>query len=114
MEVLPLRIDQEKGLSSDEFVDALSAEGILAGSAWPGKPLYLYDILQHHITYGSSGYPFTAREGRMIDYGAGLCPNAEHVEKEMCTINLNEFYSEKDIDDISEAVHKVARLLPRN
>lgn len=110
----PLRIDREKGLSRDEFVKALSAEGIPAGNAWPGKPLYLYDMLQKHITYGTSGYPFTAKEGRMIDYYEGMCPNAERVEKEMCTISINEFYSEQDIDDISQAVHKVAKLLPRH
>ena len=109
----PLRIDREKGLSRDRFVEALSAEGIPAGTAWPGKPLYLYDMLRNHITYGTSGYPFTAKEGRMVEYHEGLCPNAERVEEEMCTIWINEFYSESDIDDISEAVHKVALHLPR-
>jgi dTDP-4-amino-4,6-dideoxygalactose transaminase len=110
----PLRIDYESGLRRDEFVKALGAEGIPAGSAWPGEPLYLYDMLRQHITYGSSGFPFTAKEGRMIQYEEGLCPNAERVEKEMCTIWFNEFFTEADIGDMSEAVHKVSRLLPRH
>ncbi|MBO3803265.1 MAG: DegT/DnrJ/EryC1/StrS family aminotransferase [Candidatus Brockarchaeota archaeon] len=110
----PIRVDGEKGLSRDKFVEALVAEGVPAGKAWPGKPLYLYEMLQKRVTYGSSGYPFTAREGKMVSYDEGLCPNAERVEREMCTVWINEFYSEGDIDDISEAVRKVASLLPRN
>ena len=110
----PIRIEEEVlNISRDLFMKALSAEGIPVGGPWPGKPLYLYSMLKNQVTYGDSRCPFSCpRYGRQIEYREGLCPRAEMLEQQHFTIPINEFYAEEDIEDIAEAIHKVAEYLP--
>lgn len=105
----PIRVDQEVlKVTRDDFLKALIAEGIPAGGPWPGKPLYLYDSLDQKIAFGTSKIPWELTEGgRKTEYKEGLCPNAELAEKQLITIQINEFYQESDIEDISKALHKV-------
>ena len=43
-----------------------------------------------------------------MEYGPGLCPNAEQMMQEIVATGINEFYSEDDIRDMATAIRKVA------
>jgi len=106
----PIRIDaQLLGVSNVEFAEALRAEGIPAGAGYIGEPLYMAEWLREHRVYGRSKCPFECPlYGRTVEYGPGLCPNAERILKEIVTIPCNEFFTEDDVEDIARAVEKVA------
>ena len=106
----PLRIvEEEFGLSRDWFVRAVNAEGIPAWVWLRGGPLYMYDALRLQRTFGTSHHPFDcACASRRIDYGPGLCPNAERTLEELVCLTVHEFYTESDIADMATAIHKVA------
>lgn len=100
------RIDEAAlGATHDEFKKAMEAEGV-AASTWIGKPLYLFDSLAQKITYGKSHYPFDTRPD--VEYGEGLCPNAEAALKQLAVIWFNEQWSDSDIQDAGRAIGKVA------
>ncbi len=107
----PLRIDSEVlGVTPAQFGEMLTAEGIPAGGNWIGKPLYLFESLEQQITYGSSHCPFTCplRGGDVVEYREGMCPNAERVFKELVTVHFHEGWTEREVKDAAEAIHKVA------
>jgi dTDP-4-amino-4,6-dideoxygalactose transaminase len=105
----PLRVTEEFGMSRDRFAEALSAEGIPAWVWLGGKPLYMYDALRVPRTFGRSRHPMDcACASRPISYGPGLCPNAEQTLREIVTLTVHEFYSERDVADIAAAIQKVA------
>jgi dTDP-4-amino-4,6-dideoxygalactose transaminase len=106
----PLTIDKETlKVSPEEFVRALSAEGIPAGLGYIRKPLYLFRILKDQVTYGSSHCPFDCpRYNKKVVYKEGDCPNAEKILKELITLPINEFYTEEDVYDMFKAISKVA------
>jgi dTDP-4-amino-4,6-dideoxygalactose transaminase len=106
----PLRIDEARaGVSPDRFAEAVAAEGIPMGGPWPGKPLYMYESLAQKITLGSSQCPFDHYAAdRSFEYGEGLCPTAELIEKQHRTLPILEDYDESDVEDIARAVRKVA------
>ena len=84
------------------------AEGV--GSwGWLGKPLYAFEALAEPRTFGKSHHPFDcACASRRVEYGPGLCPNAERMLRETLVMTVHEFYREEDVDDMAAAVHKVA------
>lgn len=104
-----MRVEEEElGASRDEFMEALAAEGV-PGGTWLGKPLYLFESLMEHITFGHSHWPFVGT-GRVKPphYGAGLCPRAEKAMRELISVGLNEEWTETDVEDVARAVRKVA------
>jgi dTDP-4-amino-4,6-dideoxygalactose transaminase len=106
----PLTIDQEAlGVSPEDFVKALNAEGIPASYGYIRKPLYLFRVLKEQVTYGSSHCPFDCRfNGRRIEYKEGDCPNTERALKEIIILPCNEFFTEEDVSDMAKALRKVA------
>jgi dTDP-4-amino-4,6-dideoxygalactose transaminase len=113
----PLRIvEEELGRSREWFVTAVRAEGIGCG-AWSGllgQPLYLFEVFSEGRTFGRSHYPFDSPSAsRRIEYGPGLCRNAERAARELVAMGLHEFYSEGDIGDTARAVRKVAETARR-
>ena len=106
----PIRIDQQRaGVSPEKFAEAVSAEGVPMGGPWPGQPLYMYEALTDKVTFGSSHCPFdTYAAGRNIEYGEGLCPTAELIERQLRQVSILETYQESDVEDIAAAVRKVA------
>jgi dTDP-4-amino-4,6-dideoxygalactose transaminase len=109
----PILVDADVlGVSPDDFAEAVRAEGVPMGGNWIGKPLYLFESLAEQITFGSSHYPFASSyAGRRVEYGPGLCPKAEGAMAQLRTMPINERYSEQDIEDMAEAVQKVAKAL---
>ena len=106
----PIRIDEnEAGVSPDKFAEAVSAEGVPMGGPWPGKPLYMFESMTDKVTFGSSRCPFDHYAAdRNIEYGEGLCPTAELIEKQLKMVSILETYDEGDIEDIAKAIRKVA------
>jgi dTDP-4-amino-4,6-dideoxygalactose transaminase len=110
----PLRVDaQVLGVTPARFAELLQAEGIPAGGNWIGKPLYMFEALAQQITYGSSHCPFTCpmRRTEPIQYYEGMCPNAELALQQLVTISFHEGWTEREVQDTAEAIHKVCEAL---
>jgi dTDP-4-amino-4,6-dideoxygalactose transaminase len=99
---------KEMGVSREQVIKALRAEGVLAGGGYvylPSMPLY-----QQKMAYGTKGFPWTAEfyKGN-VSYNRGICPVAEelqyksHIGIEMCT----HAYTDHDVDLVIRAFHKV-------
>jgi perosamine synthetase len=94
-----------------EFCRALEAEGVPSEphKITGGMPTYLYDIFQKRSAFPQSAFPFVSRDlGSDASYPKGICPEAERAFEETFNFNINEFYSEEDIDDMIRATEKVA------
>jgi len=119
--VHPLLFDANRaGVSRDLFVRAVKAElpptrlreqhGPLVGAGYL-RPLYLEPMYQKKIAYGSVQCPFRCPHYQgEADYRPGLCPNAERAHTE--TLITHELtgppMTERDLDDVAAAFHKVA------
>jgi dTDP-4-amino-4,6-dideoxygalactose transaminase len=107
------------GISRAAFVKALKAElphtelregeVPLIGEGYV-RPLYLQPIYQRRTAYGTLGCPFACPHySGTLDYGPGLCPNAEHAHATVITHELmRPPMTEADLDDVAAAFHKVA------
>ncbi|MFB3825586.1 MAG: DegT/DnrJ/EryC1/StrS family aminotransferase [Bryobacteraceae bacterium] len=95
------------GCTSREFSEALAAEGVPndAHMITGGRPVYLYDLFQRRSAFPGSEYPFSLT-GQV--YRRGDCPVAEAAFERWITMNVYEHYTETDIEEIGEAVEKVA------
>lgn len=103
-----LRIDERRaGVPTQQFGEALVAEGVPCWVRYIVKPLYFSSLFSEMHTFGSSHYPFSSY-GRQ-EYKAGLCPRAEEVLGEVIAIHWNENYRETHVEQIGAAITKVAR-----
>jgi perosamine synthetase len=94
-----------------EFCRALAAEGIPCepNKITGGKPVYQYDVFQKRSAFPGSRLPFVSKDLRSnISYPKGLCPVAEEAFEHTFNLNITEFYSNEDIDDMVKGVAKVA------
>ena len=94
------------------FCEALGAEGIPAeaNKITGGMATYLYDVFQNRSAFPDSMFPFVSRDlGSDVAYPKGLCPRAETAFEQTFNLNISEFYSTEDIDDMIRATEKVAR-----
>jgi dTDP-4-amino-4,6-dideoxygalactose transaminase len=107
--VYPLLFNpKETGVSRDKVFNALAAEGVPIAARYTN--IHLLPIYQKKIAYGTKGFPWSADfyKGN-VSYEKGICPVAEslqdgrHLGIGMC-INT---YTDKDVDLIIEAFHKV-------
>lgn len=99
------------GVNSDDFTKAVQAEGITDcyGPYIQGRPLYRYPIFAEENTYGKSHYPFVDEQGhRRIDYNALHLPNIERELPKTGSILFRNSFTEKDAEDIGNAMRKVA------
>jgi len=111
----PITIDQSVlKCTPAEFAKALGAEGISAGVGYIGKPIYMSPVFQDAQTYGDLGCPFTCPYATPRQYKMSDCPNTVEILKNIITLQCNEFFTEKDVDDIGAAVNKVARHFERS
>lgn len=90
------------GISREQFVSALNAEGIPFGQGYV-KPLYLNPIYHENKPFPYKFYKGTA------SYEKGLCPVAERLhEKELAsTMILRPPANENDLKDVINAIDKV-------
>ncbi|MCR4928839.1 MAG: UDP-4-amino-4,6-dideoxy-N-acetyl-beta-L-altrosamine transaminase [Lachnospiraceae bacterium] len=84
--IIRLNLDKLK-CTRREFFDAMGAENIQCQVHY--VPTYLFPYYRH------------------LGYKEGLCPNAEEIYKGILSIPLYPTLSEKDTDDVIEAVKKV-------
>ena len=106
------RVDTKKlEITTKELVAALEAEGIPANAHMitGGMPVYAYDIFQDLSAFPKSKHPFVNSEFKTdVSYHDVHCPNAEEAFNKVINLTINEFYTEKDIDEMGQAVEKVA------
>ncbi|UYZ21709.1 DegT/DnrJ/EryC1/StrS family aminotransferase [Mesobacillus jeotgali] len=107
--MLTLNLD-ELSCTRAEFSDALTAEGIPNQAGYIPKVLYAQSLFQERQAYKNSHYPF---DQGTYDYSPGSCPNAEQILNTAVRLNLNEFYSNQDIEEMISAVSKVAAYYAR-
>jgi dTDP-4-amino-4,6-dideoxygalactose transaminase len=107
------RIDTDRlRVSAKEFSTALKAEGIpnSANLITGGMPEYAYDIFKNRSAFPQSRHPFVNKEfGTNISYRDTCCPQAEKAFKQVINLQISEFFSDQDIEEMAQAVEKVAR-----
>lgn len=105
------RIDaKEAGVSRDDFSKALAAEGIPNQPGYIPTCIYDYDLFRNKNVFPGSDLPFSVRhDPKTIRYEKGMCPVAEEILKTAVRIEMSEFYTKEDIDDIVRAITKVSR-----
>jgi perosamine synthetase len=105
-----LTVNPDAPFTAGQFVEALQAEGISGSPSYIGKPIFLCsESVENQRTFGGTSHPWDhprARKG--IRYYEGLCPVTEDVLNRMVTIPMREFYEETDVQDIANAIRKVA------
>jgi perosamine synthetase len=96
------------GVDAKTFGKAMNAEGIAGSGSFYMRPVHTtYAYFRKKSAFFHSRYPFTlARKG--IRYDAGTCPNAEAMPGRVFYFPLNEWLSNREIDDTVAAVQKVA------
>ncbi|MDX9973226.1 MAG: DegT/DnrJ/EryC1/StrS family aminotransferase [FCB group bacterium] len=95
------------GVSRDDFVAAVAAEGIPITPGYIGRMVYEYPLLTEHHAYEHGDFPWDGTYGRKLEYGPDMCPVAEEVEATAWRLPITEFMCEQDIDDIATALRKV-------
>ena len=110
-----LRIDREK-LGSDllNFALALAAEGIFDKKLLPTTRFPISQNLEplfvDKVGYGGTKCPYDCHYYKgTVEYGPGQCPVSEKAHEEILWLSsLNPQMTKNDLDDIAEAVKKVA------
>ncbi len=99
--------DAWQGATREQFLKALAAEGIPATAGYPA-PLYANPLFQR-TGEGARGCPVTCPyHGRLVDYRAVTCPNAERICREACWIHHSALLAgQEDMQDIARAVRKL-------
>ena len=105
---------QVLGVSRDDFVAAVAAEGVPVGGGYIGKMVYEYPVLAEHNAYENCSYPWDGVYGRNIAYGPGMCPVAEEIEATSWRCSITEHMQEQDVLDIAAAIIKVAEYFAAN
>lgn len=90
----------------DQLRKALNAEGIPAWKKYE-QPMHLYDLFTKKNAYQRSHFPFEGT-GRDYSYGPGQCPEAEALIPVQLGLPVNEFFTEKDIEETAAGIRKVA------
>ena len=105
------RIDSEEaGVDRDKFSEALAAEGIPNQPGYIPSCIYEYDMFRNKNVFPGSDIPFSIRHNpEEIQYYKGMCPIAEEVLNTAVRVELSEFYTEQDAQDIVSAISKVSK-----
>ena len=85
-------------------------EGPLLGAGYV-RPIYLEPMYQQRTAYGDKGCPFACPHYKgSVSYDKGICPEVEkaHFETLMTHELMRPPMTEKDLDDVAAAFHKVA------
>jgi len=104
-----LRVYPERlKVTKEQLAAALQAEGIpvSASYAWIMPDM---KWLRERQTYGNSGFPWNSPYyDREINYDDAL-PNARKARANHMQLSVHECYTEKEVDDIAKALHKVEK-----
>ena len=106
--------EKEAGVSRDLFSDALQAEGIINQRGYIPCCIYEYELFTKQSGYRQTGCPFDCcYNGHEHWYGKGLCPEAEAILNTAIRFEVNEFYTDEDVDAIIAAIRKVSDYFQR-
>lgn len=101
-----MRIDEEQlACTRNEFSRALSAEGIPNSAGYIPDVVYMQPLFQKKQAYVGSNYPFSLSDAT---YERGLCPVAERILQTAVRLQINEFFTDEDMEEMAQAIRKVA------
>lgn len=95
---------------AQRFVAALLAEGVPAARLYDGKPVYANPAYLARRTVTPKRSPW-ANHPVDISYRIGMCPRAEDLGARAVGVAIAPGYSGNDVEDVTEAVVKVADAL---
>jgi perosamine synthetase len=110
--------EAKAGVTRESFVDAVRAElaptigresdGPLVFAGYC-EPIYMLPMYQKRMGMGGSGFPFESPYNKnRPNYDQGLCPVAEDMLNKVIAHELfRPPATEKDLDDVIAAFHKV-------
>jgi dTDP-4-amino-4,6-dideoxygalactose transaminase/predicted dehydrogenase len=103
----PFAIDEEVlGCGTAEFGGALRVEGVRVRHEYIPTPVFEYEVLRNHRTYGDSGYPYTAfpyEEPRRAEF-----PGLQAFSKGLLYMSWSHNVRPHHVQAIAAAVRKVA------
>jgi dTDP-4-amino-4,6-dideoxygalactose transaminase len=98
------------GVSRDRFVEALKAEGVACEPGYVGDVMYKYRLFREKSAFPHSRWPFEdPGTGKVADYPDGLCPESERIVASCVWMPLNQWFTDRDIEEVAAAICKVAR-----
>ena len=105
-----VRIDEDEfGISRDDFVEIMNAEGVPCGGSHTPTPLYDYNVFKILNAFEGTQYPFKSKDfASDYSYENPNCPNSQPFLDKTIIITLDEFYSEEDVADICAVFTKIA------
>lgn len=104
-----LVVPEKLGASRDSFARALLAEGVKAEGYCP-IPVHLQEVVRDKVGYGKTSFPFdNPLYGRVVSYHPGLCPRAEQLSQRDLLLPVYQTLTDRDLDDVTAALEKVAR-----
>lgn len=89
------------------FTAALTTEGIPCITMYDGLPVYANEAILRRRTISPKRSPWV-RHGVDVTYAMGMCPRAESLIARSATIGIGASYVAADLEDIVEAVNRVA------
>ena len=104
------RIDPDVfGCTAKEFSEAVAAEGIKCSGGYLPECVYEYPMFKNKSAFKGTHAPFDSPYyGGNVSYDTGICPIAEEILETSLKLELDEFSTEEDIEDIIKAIKKVA------
>lgn len=97
--------EEQLACSREQFCRALAEEGIPNGAGYISDVVYMNPLFQNRSAYRGSSFPFDLTDTK---YERGLCPNAEEVLRTAVCLELSEFYTDRDIEDMIAGIRKVS------
>jgi perosamine synthetase len=106
----PFTIDEQRlTCTPKEFAAAVGAEGIPCGHGYIGQPIYMTRMLHEQTAYGTSKCPWVCQfAGRKVEYQEQDCPNTVEILRRILLLYWNENFTDQDIQDMGDALEKVA------
>jgi dTDP-4-amino-4,6-dideoxygalactose transaminase len=100
-------------ISPGKFAEALRAEGVRCGFGHTGSAVYEYPVMSEQAFFpGCKGMPY---ENEITNrYRKGLCPNAEQLVKTVIGIEISEFYTMRNVEQVIGAFRKLYEWFGRN
>jgi perosamine synthetase len=101
---------------ADALGSALKAQGVFCAPRYIQKPAFMCQVFTERRTFGTSRYPWASRVrdgGSDVTYDPADYPNTMRGLERVVVLPWNEFYTERDVDFIADAVRTAVRALGR-
>jgi perosamine synthetase len=113
----PLIVDPEviRG-GADALGNALKAQGVFCAPRYIQKPAFMCQVFTERRTFGTSRYPWASRVrdgGTDVTYDPADHPNTMRGLERVVVLPWNEFYTDRHVDFIADAVRAAVRVLTR-